>query len=198
MITKWSELPIGKLMEIEKIDDSDELAAAIKINAILAGVTEDEILQLPLATVAEMTKKRAFMEKRPPLHLPKKKHNLGGTTYIFDAEPQRITTGQFIDFMALEEGDFVGALSIFLIPEGHTYNKGYDIEKAKDDIKLYLSAEEGFCMSGFFQELLALYWRRAVRKAKRLIRKAKRQGIPTQEAEELLKLASESFTLGSR
>ena len=190
MITKWSELPMGKFKEIQKIDESDELQAALKINAILNDMTVEELLESPLADVTKMSKARAFLGKRPVMRITKKAYDLGGTIYVFDADPYKITTGQWLDFINLpDKQDITAALSIFLIPSGHTYNKGYEIQDVKFDIDKYLSAEEGLSMANFFTTLLGLLYRRAIRKAKRAIRKAKKAGVQTQEAEKLLDAA---------
>ena len=185
MISNWNELPMGKFLEIQKIKETDDLDAAIKINAILGDMTYEEALELPLAEMAKMSKARKFLEKAPVVRITKKRYNLGGRKYVFDGNPFKITTAQYIDLQ--EAGnDLVSALAIFLIPEGKTYNKGYDIQDVKDDIVRYLSAEEGLGMANFFTTLLGLLVRRAIRKAKRLLRKAKKAGVDTKEAEKLL------------
>lgn len=186
MITKWSELPIGKFQEIQKIKETDDLDAAIKINAILNDLSYEEALELPLAEMARMSQARKFLEKAPVVKITKKRYNLGGKIYEFDGNPFKISTAQFIDLQEIGKDDLVSALSIFLIPEGKTYNKGYDIQDVKDDIVKYLSAEEGLGMANFFTTLLGILYRRAVRKAKRMLRKAKKAGVDTKEAEKLL------------
>lgn len=199
MITKWSELPMGKFKEIQKIDESDELQAALKINAILNDMTVEELLESPIADVTKMSKARAFLERRPVMRITRKTYDLGGTVYVFDASPLKISTGQWIDFVNLpDKNDITSALAIFLIPSGHTYNKGYDIQDVKFDIDKYLSAEEGLSMANFFTTLLGLLYRRAIRKAKREIKRAKRQGVDTREAERLLNQAPryQDFTRG--
>lgn len=190
---------MGKFKEIQKIDETDELQAALKVNAILHDMTVEELLESPLADVTRMTKARAFLSKKPVIRITKKTYDLGGTIYVFDADPYKITTAQWIDFINLpDKKDITAALSIFLIPSGHTYNKGYDIQDVKFDIDKFLSAEEGLSMANFFTTLLGLLYRRAIRKAKRALRKAKKAGIRTQEAETLLNNAPlpQDFTRG--
>ena len=186
MITKWSELPMGKFLELQKIDDEDELQAALKVNAILNDMTVEELLRSPLADVTKMSKARAFLEKKPVMRITRKKYALGNRVYIFDASPAKVSTAQFIDFQSIEKNDIVSALAIFLVPEGHKYNDGYEVEDVKDDIRKYLSAEEGLSMANFFTTLLGLLYRRAIRKAKRMLRKARKAGIPTEEAEKMV------------
>lgn len=190
---------MGKFEEIRKIDESDELQAALKINAILNDMTVEELLDSPLADVSKMSKARDFMSKSPVQKITKKKYVLGGTTYIFNGDIYDITTAQFIDLQNTDKDDIVSALAIFLIPEGKKYNKDYDIEEVKVDIRKFLSAEEGLSIASFFTVALGILYGRALRRAKKMIRKAKRQGVPTEQAEELLKMAPrepENFTIG--
>ena len=198
MITKWNELPMGKFLEIQKIDDEDEIQAALKVNAILADTTVEEIMKMPIADVAKMSKARAFLEKKPIMRITRRKYVLGNNTYIFDGRPTAITTAQFIDLQTLDKKDVISALAIFLVPEGKKYNDGYDLEDVKDDIKKYLSAEEGLSMTNFFTILLGLYYRRAIRKAKRILKKAKKAGIQTDKAEKAVETLEQlrQFTRG--
>lgn len=187
MITKWSELPMGKFQEIQKIDDEDPVMAAVKLNAILNDKTIEEVLNAPITEVVRMSASRRFLEKPPVQRITRKRYVLGDKAYVFDGNPYRITTAQFIDLEQLaDKTDVISALSIFLIPEGFTYNKDYDIEDVKADISKYLSAEEGLSMANFFTTALALLERRAVRRARKILKQAKKQGIPTQEAEQML------------
>ena len=186
MITKWSELPMGKFLEIQAIDDTDELQIALKINAILNDMTVDELLASPLADVTKMSKAREFLAKRPLTRITRKRYRLGETVYTFDADPFKVLTSQFIDFESLDRKDVVGALAIFLIPEGHKYNDGYDLEKVKADIRQHLSAEDGLSITSFFTILLGLLYRRAIRKARRALKKARKAGVPTETAEKAI------------
>lgn len=192
---------MGKFEEIQKIDDADELQAALKVNAILNDMSVEELLESPLADVSKMSKAREFLGKMPIKRITKKKYVLGGNPYIFNGDIYAITTAQFIDLQNTEKEDIVSALAIFLIPEGKSYNKGYDIDDVKADIRKFLSAEEGLSIASFFTIALDLLYRRALRRAKRMLKKAKRQGVQTEQAEQLLKeapktLQPENYTFG--
>lgn len=201
MISKWSELPMGKFLEIQKVEVGDDpVEATMRINAILAGKTVDEVMNMPLNEVAKMSEARKFLLKRPVARITRKKYRLGNTDYIFDGRPDKILTGQWIDLMHTDKDDIVGALSIFLIPEkAEGYLKGYDLEDVRMDILNHLSAEEGLSMANFFTTALDLLHRRAIRKAKKALKQARKQGQETQEAEKMLRLLEEvmTYTRGS-
>ena len=50
----------------------------------------------------------------------------------------QMTTAQFVDYQnyaKLNPVDISKCLSVFIIPKGHTYNDGYDLQQVQDDIK---------------------------------------------------------------
>lgn len=65
------------------------------------------------------------------------KYTINGTTYEGFVDITKITVAQFVDYqnyMKEKEMRFENILSVFIVPEGHTYNDGYDLAKAKEDI----------------------------------------------------------------
>lgn len=201
MITKWSELPMGKFLEIRKIELGDDpFEAAMKINAILCDKSLDDVMAMPLKEVAKISEGRKFLLKRPVARITRKKYRLGDREYIFDGRPDKMTTGQYIDLVHTDPEDIVSALAIFLIPaDAQGYLKGYESEDVKLDILKYLSAEEGLSMANFFTTALDILQRRAVRQAKRALKKARKQGVETEQAEKMLEKleAARIFIRGS-
>lgn len=185
MIESWKDLPLGTYKKITAIDPQDE-EGNLKVLALLEGKTYNEILNAPLAEVKEKIQKLAFLTVKPKKHLVKLKYKLGNTTYLFDCTASKITTAQFIDFSQTSKEDLTGALSIFLIPEGHRYNEGYELEDTKLDIERYLSVEEALSICDFFTTLSEAYLRRTLRKARKALKQAKKQGLPTKEAEKIV------------
>lgn len=62
---------------------------------------------------------------------------LNGTTYVLSINPAAFSTAQYIDFTNYAKNGKIGyvdMLSAVLIPAGHIYNDGYDMDKAKADI----------------------------------------------------------------
>lgn len=185
MIESWKELPLGAYKKITEIDPQDE-EGNLKVLAILEGKTYNEILNAPLTEVKEKIKKLEFLTKKPRKHLIKLKYKLGETTYRFDCSAKNITVAQFVDFSQTAKEDLVGALSIFLIPEGKKYNEGYDLDDTRADIEKYLSVEEALSICDFFTTFSLLLVRRTLRKAKKALKMAKRDGIQTEEAEKAI------------
>lgn len=61
---------------------------------------------------------------------------VNGREYVVTKDLGKITTSQFIDYTnyCKDGGNMIGMLSCFLIPKGHKYDDGYDMERAKSDI----------------------------------------------------------------
>ena len=178
-------MPLGVYKQITALDPQDE-EGNLKLVALLEGVAYGDILNAPLAEVKQKVQKLDFLTKKPKKHLVKLKYKLGGTTYVFDCSARKVTTAQFIDFGNVKKEDMTGAISIFLIPENKTYNEGYDLEDVRIDIDKYLSVEEALSICDFFTTLSELYVRRTLRKAKKALKQAKRDGVPTEEAEKIV------------
>ena len=84
-------------------------------------------------------------------------------------------------------------LAIMLVPDGHKYNDGYDVDKVKADIDAYLSVWDARAITGFFLGSfirLVASQRRSLRKA---LRKARKEGLQTEEAERSLKDLDETL-----
>lgn len=61
---------------------------------------------------------------------------VNGREYTMTREIENISTAQFIDYVSYckNGNDLIGMLSCFIIPKGHKYGDGYDMEEVKNDI----------------------------------------------------------------
>lgn len=65
------------------------------------------------------------------------KYTINGTTYVGFVDLTQVNVAQFIDYQNyLKESPvkFEKVLSVFIVPEGHTYNDGYDIKQVQRDM----------------------------------------------------------------
>ena len=196
LIDSWDKLPLGVYKKIMALSP-DEEDGNLKVAAILNGLTYEDILNQPLQDTKEMVAASSFLTKKPRVKLIKTKYRLGGVNYVFDVSPQKITTAQYLDINSIPKEDITSQLAVFLIPEGKAYNQGYDIEKVKEDIDKYLSAQEVASITDFFGILSRLFLRRAARRIKRLLRKARKEGVDTREAEKAMRELPSIFSTGS-
>lgn len=153
-----------KLAETVNIEDKTEQALAI-CELIFGG-------DLTLQEFNEKMKELEFLNTEIPNPTPPKTLNINGRKYFTDCLLGNIKTSQYIDFMNyLKTNNIVGILSVFLIPEGHTYNDGYDLLRVMNDAK-ELQVPVAMGISFFFKRQLnkftEIFQSYSIKKLKRL------------------------------
>ena len=94
---------------------------------------------MTLAEVSKYSGTLSFLndlEKYKDIQL-EDKYTINGTTYTGFLDLTKVTVAQFIDYQNyIKETPvkFEKVLSVFIIPEGHTYNDGYDLHQAQQDM----------------------------------------------------------------
>lgn len=64
-------------------------------------------------------------------------YTINGTTYVGFLDISKVSVAQFIDYQNYMKETpirFEKVLSIFIMPNGHSYNDGYDLQVAQNDI----------------------------------------------------------------
>lgn len=157
IIDNYRNLPIGKYLEILELsqdENVDALEQQVKTISILTGMTEDDVLALPIMQYKELARKTKFLEKGYEGKLQvAKSYGLGGMDLIPVKNFAKITTAQYVDFQNLSKaGDkyLVEALSTLLIPKGKKYMDGYEIEDVRQAIRENLSVADVLSLSAFF------------------------------------------------
>ena len=157
-IDNYRDLPIGKYEEIVKICDTDlsDYDRRVKIVSVLSGLTEDEVLKLPLATFTDYSARSRFVEHECPENLIPgvcRSYQMGGFVLLPCTDIRKITAGQYIDFQTFSQdkaNKTVELLSCFLIPRGHDYNEGYDILDVHNALREEMSVAEALALLAFF------------------------------------------------
>ena len=118
------------LQDAFKIEDDTE--KMISVADIILG---NDVSNLPLKEFNEQIKRLEFLKEEIPTSVPPKKFEINGKKYFMDCLLGNITTAQYVDFNNHSNtGDFAKILSVFIIPEGHKYNDGYDMLEVINDI----------------------------------------------------------------
>lgn len=130
---KWNDVKLyqfNKLQDLLKIDGDEE--RMIEIAELLLG---ESVLDLPVAEFAKKVNELNFLKEPIPTNVPPKKVKVNGRNYYLDCLLGNITTAQYVDFTNhAKTNDICKMLSVFLIPEGHKYNDGYDMMEVMNDI----------------------------------------------------------------
>lgn len=135
----WDSLSWREYEQLEQIllADIPETYKTVNIVALLSGSSIDELEALPITEFQKFLPALEFLKTEPETHYHKYNYTINGREYNFKGKIDEITTAQYLDYRAYmdeEIKDVVKLLSTFLIPAGHDYNDGYDIELVQSDI----------------------------------------------------------------
>lgn len=151
----WSEVTLEEYTQIREILDDkerDREDTLIALAAILQGVDEDTILNMPLDEVEPVFEMVQGLGQKPRANRVCKRYNLG--EWSLKVMDRQMCLAQWIDFQnyAREgyENHLADILSVVLVPEGKSYNKDYDMEKLKRDLRLF-TVGDALAVCFFFQ-----------------------------------------------
>lgn len=158
IIDNYRKLPIGKYIDIVRLCETemDDVDRKVKIVGILTGLTDDEVLALPLTDFTECCAKARFIDLPCPETLipsVSKSYPVGGFNLVPVTDMRKVNTAQYIDFLTFskdKEHNIVEMLSCFLVPKGMDYNEGYDILDVHNAIKEEMSVAEVLAVLAFF------------------------------------------------
>ena len=182
---KWNDITYRQLLDIREaanIEDENE-----RVYAIMEAVFGEDVLDLPLKDFNEKCKELQFLQKEIPNDLHVKDIKVNGREYYFDGLLGKITTAQYIDFQNYQKNnDEQKSFSVFIIPKGHKYNDGYDMEQVFNDI-LDIPVPVLFSASFFFSRQFELFIRIFRRYS---IKQMKKTGLPKEAMENLEKVVN--------
>lgn len=158
---KWEDLTLNEVLQIQQIISADinDTYKASNILSVLAGVDVNVIEDLPIHKFASLIPNIDFLHSDPPKSKHKDKYTINDRIYSLSANITDITTAQYIDYqshMKEENPDLCKITSVFLVPEGHKYNDGYNMEQVWSDVgdMLYVDV---MALAFFLRKQYALY-----------------------------------------
>lgn len=139
MKSSWDSITWNEYEQIEQILNSNIPSdyKAVHLVSVLTGLTIEQIEQLPISEFQRFVPVLEFLQKEPQKHSHKFEYTVNGRQYSFKGKLDEITTAQYIDYrtyMNDENKDVIKLMSCFLIPDGHDYNDGYDMQQVQTDI----------------------------------------------------------------
>lgn len=138
MIENYDGLTIGQFMQINAaLEREDKVDQQLGILAVLTGISEQDLLDMPLAEYTDLAGKAEFLkEPCEPMDVDMKHPEWNGLVPTMDF--REITTAQYVDFQTFAR-DFpktaIELLSCLLIPKGRRYNQKYDIADVQASIR---------------------------------------------------------------
>lgn len=145
MIDSYAKLPIGKYLELCRIDpELPDIDRQVQMVSILTDIPTDDLYNMTVPDYSALAGCTAFLgEELPaPQERVMKEYRLGKLTLVPVTDIRKMTTAQFIDFQTyVQEPDKheVDILTVFLVPKGMKYNDGYDILDVQAAIRDNLS-----------------------------------------------------------
>ena len=157
----WESLTWNEYEQLEQILNADIPTdyKTVHIVSVLSGLSVDEIEALPISQFQKFLPALDFLNTEPETHHHKFEYTINGREYEFKGKIDEITTAQYIDYrsyMEKEQKDVIELMSAFMIPKGHEYNDGYDMDVVKNDIKDMCWLDIRAC-TFFFRIQLAAY-----------------------------------------
>lgn len=175
------------LQDAFKIEDDTE--KMISVAEIILG---NDVTNLPLKEFNEQMKRLEFLKEEIPSVVPPKKFEINGKKYFMDCLLGNITTAQYVDFNNHSNtGDFAKMLSVFIIPEGHTYNDGYDMLEVINDIGM-LPIPIVNSIAFFFGRQFSVFMKIFQRYS---IKQIKKTNLPKEVKENLINIMKDSVNL---
>lgn len=135
----WDDITWKEYEQIEQILNTDIPSdyKAVHLVSVLTGKSVEELEVLPISQFQKLLPALEFLQTEPETHHHKFEYTVNGREYDFKGKIDELTTAQYIDYrayMSEEDKDVIKLMSVFLIPKGHDYNDGYDMEQVKSDI----------------------------------------------------------------
>ena len=186
----WYDVTLSKyvrLQELSKLEDDTE-----RLLAVAELMLGEEVTELPIQEFSQEIKKLSFMNAPiPEIKLPKK-IDVNGRKYYFDCLLGNISTSQYVDFTThAKSNDMSKMLSAFVIPEGHKYNDGYDMQMVMSDINdlpIPVVQSAAFFFGTQWELFMKIFQRYSVRR----IKKTK---LPKEAKENMIKAVKASVDL---
>lgn len=139
----WESLTYGDYIQLVQIGEANipENYKTTHLLSILTGEKVEDLESLQITTFMKLLPHLQFLNEKPKDIEHKNEYEVNGRKYIVQADVDKICTAQFLDYSSYikEKYDTSGPntvklASCFLVPEGHKYGDGYDINQVWNDI----------------------------------------------------------------
>lgn len=144
----WTDISVKQYLELSERGKELTLSEGLRI---VYGV---ELDNLPVSEVSRYS--LAFLKEEPQREPIRKTYKLNGHKYVACFDTTKLTTAQFTDFQNYSRSnDFVGCISVCMIPKGREYNDGYSIEQVRCDVES-MRITQALTIAFFFKNQLAI------------------------------------------
>ena len=133
----WSNITLKDYYEIQNIISVQDDYTTFNLLDFLYNIDSSN---MTLREISEYKNSLSFLDSIDVAYKNiqlEDKYVINGTTYVGFVDLTQVNVAQFIDYQNyLKETPvkFEKVLSVFIVPEGHTYNDGYDIKQVQRDL----------------------------------------------------------------
>ena len=181
----WNDITLRKWTEIESIYKKkyeDEILQTADIISVVFDIENPMVLSP--ADFSKYVEQLSFLTKPIPEKKLCNSYTINETLYNFKGNIMEVSMGQLMDwrqFSTKEPLDYAECLSVFIIPDGHKYNDGYDMDKTLNDIKS-LPIGDVIKLWNFFLAAQVLFTETLINYFKRLLKKT---NLPKEKKQEI-------------
>lgn len=159
----WNNLTIDKYQQLLTIENSEYSDIIDKGVAMVSIIYDVDALNMPFNDFNSLLGTLTFLGDKITPNKVKNEYILNGRKYNLYTNYTDLTTAQYIDYTNYSKNnDYIGMLSVVLLPTNHQYNDGYDIEQVKDDVSS-MSVTDAFGIATFFLTSSKIYTRLILR-----------------------------------
>lgn len=151
---EWSDITLRQYYKIQEILATPDDYMGFNLIDIVYGVDVSNMLLTEAKTY-----KLDFLKKEIEKSELKKYYVLNGRRYDSNFDLTVVSTSQFMDYNTYankKDKKFEELLSVFFVPEGHTYGDGYDVAQVQQDL-LELDMCTVYAASFFFAKQLEIF-----------------------------------------
>lgn len=187
----WYNIDLKTFKELQTVlEIEDETERVIAMAELILG---EDVTDLPLREFNEQLKKLEFLTTEVPESIPPKKVEINGRVYDVTSLLGNITTAQYLDFMNhIKSDDTARMLSAFVVPKGHKYNDGYDMQeviKDMDDMPVPVANSITSFFKAQFAKFIKIFQSSSIKKVK------KDKTLSKEDKERIIKLIKSSAEL---
>lgn len=154
----WNDITVARYRDIIALsgDDTTEegtITTSIDTLAYLCGSTREEVELLPIEEFTRLMAEASFLRKIDE-EVIDEDIVINGKSYDLVTDMDKFIVAQYIDWNSLghdPKNNLARLLACILIPRGHQYGKGYDIEDVVKDINDKLPFLKALAMFRFFE-----------------------------------------------
>ena len=181
-IDNWNKMSIKDYCKIQEYANNKEMEAfdvEVGFISVLCGVSEEEILNLPVPEFQRLRSQGQFIAEFPETKAKApKKLILNNKEYEVHTDMSKIITSQYIDFQTFIKLNDLNKylpniLACFIVPKGCQYGDGnYDMDELIEDIRNELGVLTAMEMCNFFMKAFLSYMDAILRYSEKKMRKA--------------------------